>query len=93
MPSEEPEPERIHVGDIYEDCAFHPVLCTRVDYEVDKLEGISLIDGSAPRSCSLRYCGPFRLTVEDALAIKEDLEAYVASRVAEIDKPVQPDDG
>lgn len=46
----------IAVGDIYEDCALHPVLCTQVGMERvgdPELTGISLIDGSYPRSCSL----------------------------------------
>jgi hypothetical protein len=75
--------DRIKVGDIYEDCAYHPVLCTLADYEGDELAGISLIDGSSPRSCSPTHCGPVRLTVEEAVAIKQDLDAHVARKVAE----------
>jgi hypothetical protein len=75
--------DRIGVGDIYEDCAYHPVLCTLADYEGDELAGISLIDGSSPRSCSPTHCGPVRLTVDEAVAIKKDLDAYVALKVAE----------
>ena len=75
--------DRIEVGDLYEDCAYHPVLCTLADYEGDELNGISLIDGSQPRSCSPTHCGPVRLTVAEALAIKQDLSAYVAQRVGE----------
>lgn len=77
--------DRIEVGDIYEDCAYHPVLCTLADYEGDELAGISLIDGSSPRSCSPTHCGPMRLTVGEAVAIKQDLDAYVARKVAEIE--------
>lgn len=58
------------VGDIYEDCAYHPVLCISVDYENDDISGISLIDGSYPRSCSLRHCGVRKLTVEEAWQIR-----------------------
>lgn len=47
-------------GDIYEDCANHPVLCTNVDG--DDIEGMSLIDGSTPRSCSINHCGVSTLT-------------------------------
>ena len=35
----------ISVGDIYEDCSCHPVLCVSLDYEQDDISGISLIDG------------------------------------------------
>jgi hypothetical protein len=34
------------VGDIYEDCAYHPVLGIIVAFEDDIVEGISLIDGT-----------------------------------------------
>jgi hypothetical protein len=57
------------VGDIYEDCACHPVLCTAVDYENDDISGISLVDGSYPRSCSLRHCGVRKLTVLNSVEI------------------------
>ena len=36
----------LEVGDIYEDCAYHPVLCVSVDYEQDDVSGISLLDGT-----------------------------------------------
>ena len=57
-------------GDIYEDCAFHPVVCVEVNYETDDIWGVSLIDGSYPRSCSLRHCGIRKLTIEEAWKIK-----------------------
>ena len=45
-------PEALHaglgVGQIYEDCAFHPVLCTELLVDDDEMIGISLIDGSWP---------------------------------------------
>lgn len=72
-------------GDLYEDCSFHPVLCVGVNEEDDEMWGISLIDGSQPRACSLQHCGPVALTVEEAVAIKADFAAYVARRTAEID--------
>ncbi|MCB1682079.1 MAG: hypothetical protein H6858_10065 [Rhodospirillales bacterium] len=59
---------RIQPGDIYEDCAYHPCLCFGVDYEEDDIAvwGISLIDGSYPRSCSLNHCGVEKMTMEQA---------------------------
>lgn len=59
---------KIKVGDIYEDCNYHPCLCTisKGDY----LEGISLIDGSSPRSCSIIHCAPRKITLKEALEIK-----------------------
>lgn len=59
--------ERLVIGDIYEDCAYHPVLCTSVDYDEDLIEGISLIDGSEPRGCSLTHCGVVRLSVAEVI--------------------------
>ena len=58
-------------GDVYEDCAWHPVLCVSVDYENDEICGISLIDGTYPRSCSLRHCGVRKLTVEEAWEVRQ----------------------
>lgn len=69
-------------GDIYEDCAYHPVLATYVSYENDEIAGISLVDGSVPRSCSLRYCGVRRLTVREAVELR-------AARLREMRPPRQ----
>jgi hypothetical protein len=77
------------IGCIYEDCAFHPVLCTGILAEADgdaSLHGVSLLDGSAPRSCSIRHCGPALLTLDEALAIREDRGGYVERRLSEIDE-------
>lgn len=27
----------LNVGDIYEDCSYHPVLCVSIDYERDDI--------------------------------------------------------
>jgi hypothetical protein len=72
----------ISPGEIYEDCAFHPVLCTRNDGE--EIEGISLIDGSFPRSCDLRHCGVVKLSVADVLIARANWPAYMARRTAEV---------
>lgn len=61
---------KIEVGDIFEDCAYHPVLCLGVDYQDDDIWGISLIDGSYPRSCSLLHCGVRKLSLDEAWEIK-----------------------
>lgn len=57
-------------GDIYEDCAYHPVLCIGVDYTEGDIWGISLIDGSQPRSCGILHCGIRKLTLAQAWSIK-----------------------
>jgi hypothetical protein len=54
-------PGPIGPGDIYEECAFHPILCTSV--YGDEVNGISLIDATSPRSCSLTHCGVIKLTI------------------------------
>jgi hypothetical protein len=71
----------ITVGNIYEQCAYHPVLCTFKEEADDEMGGISLIDGQF-RSCSVLHCGPEPLSLSQALEIKRDLPAYVAHRVA-----------
>ncbi len=55
----------IRPGDYYEDCAFHPCLCTRV--EGDEINGVSLVDGSYPRGCSIGFCAVRKLSFEEAL--------------------------
>ncbi|MFE2470071.1 hypothetical protein [Streptomyces mirabilis] len=78
-------PNDIQVGDIYEDCSFHPVLCTAVDEVAGVvLSGVSLIDGTFPRSCDDLHCGPIRIRVEDVMAIKQDLDGYARRRRAEL---------
>lgn len=72
----------INPGDIYEDCAFHPVLCT--SRHEDEVSGISLIDATAPRSCSLTHCGVIKLTIADVLEARDDFPAYQARRRQEI---------
>ena len=59
-----PGPLVIVPGDLYEDCAYHPCLCVAV--EGMEVSGISLIDGSWPRSCDLGMCGVRKLTVAEA---------------------------
>lgn len=61
---------RLKVGDIYESCSYHPVLCLGVDYKQDTIWGISLIDGTYPRSCSLVHCGVRKLSPKQAWEIK-----------------------
>lgn len=78
-------PNGIQIGDIYEDCSFHPVLCTAVDEVAGVvLSGVSLIDGSFPRSCDALHCGPIRIRVEEVMAIKQDLEGYARRRKEEL---------
>jgi hypothetical protein len=57
-------------GDIYEDCAYHPCLC--IGSDEGTVWGISLIDGSQPRSCDLRMCGVRLLTPGEAWQIKSE---------------------
>ena len=73
-------------GDIYEDCSFHPVLCMGVDYEADDIWGVSLVDGSQPRSCSLRHCGIRKLTTDEAWKLKMEGPADPSHRAAVSDE-------
>jgi len=58
-------------GDIYENCFFHPAMCVEVNYDEDSISGVSMIDGSYPRNCSLRFCGVRKLTVAEAWEIRQ----------------------
>ena len=52
----------LNVGDVYWDCAYHPVKCTEIDD--DDVSGISLLDKSSPRYCSIKNCGVIKLNQE-----------------------------
>ncbi len=65
MPTPIKAPSDLRPGDYYEDCFFHPCLCTRVDS--DEINGISLVDGTSPRGCSVGHCGVRKLTLAEAL--------------------------
>jgi hypothetical protein len=71
----------IKPGNIYEDCAFHPVLCTFNDG--DEIRGISLIDATEPRACSIGFCGVIKLSVEDVIEARRDWPAYRLLRETE----------
>lgn len=80
------QPGPIRPGDIYEDCSFHPTLCTHVGDDGDHLSGISLIDATGPRGCSLNHCGVIKLTIDDVIAARADWPAYLARRQAEFER-------
>jgi hypothetical protein len=63
---------------------IHPVLCTSID-DGDEIGGISLIDASAPRACSLSGCAVVKLSIEDVVAARADWPAHLARRRAEFD--------
>lgn len=66
MPIEGLKPGDLQPGDIYEDCAYHPCLCLGAEPNGFEIWGISLVDGSYPRSCDLQHCGVRKLTLEEA---------------------------
>jgi hypothetical protein len=55
----------IRPGDIYEDCNYHPVICTENDR--GDLWGISMVDGTGPRGCSMFHCGPVKMDPKTAV--------------------------
>jgi hypothetical protein len=57
----------IKPGDFYEDCACHPCLCIQVEEDGNGVNGISLVDGSVGRGCSIRHCGIQKLTHDEAI--------------------------
>ena len=77
------------VGDIYEDCSYHPVLCTEAGG--GDLWGISLIDGTSPRGCSVFHCGPVKMTLDEAVQVKKEWNGngrngYILSRLRGFDE-------
>jgi hypothetical protein len=74
----------IRPGDIYEDCSYHPVLCTEIVEDGEVLTGISLIDATVPRSCSILHCGPVKLSITEVLEARRDFAAYVARRQTDV---------
>lgn len=54
----------LEIGEIYEDVFYHPCVCIgRSDYEV---WGISLVDGSYPRTVDVKVSGIQKLSPEEA---------------------------
>ncbi len=75
------------MGDIYLDCAYHPVIATEAVrfrtaqpgcWDAD-LAGVSMIDGSGPRSCSVFHCAPQKISLELALLITIHWEEFNAA--------------
>ena len=67
--------KKFKIGDIFEDCKYHPNYCTCVDG--DNINGISLLDGSYC-SCSIYHCGIRHLNLNDVLHIREiGIKRYV----------------
>lgn len=67
MPRRPTSIRELSVGAYYEDCAFHPCLCIGTDPEHGSVHGISLVDGSFPRTCDINHCGVRILTPEEAI--------------------------
>lgn len=63
--------EEFSPGDIYEDTFLHPCLCLEVDNDAGDVWGISLIDGSCPRTTSLDFSGIRKLTIKEVFEIKK----------------------
>jgi hypothetical protein len=91
---------RFKRGDIYLDCAWHPVVVLEVEtwrsgwfgpWDRD-LAGISLLDGSQPRSCSVKHCAPDKVSYPMAehivslmLCLETDLQAALGRRTAGVE--------
>lgn len=57
-------------GDLYEDAFGHPCFCVEANVAEDELWGISLIDGTCPRSTSISHDGVRKLSIKEAWDIK-----------------------
>lgn len=64
MPEQIDAPGSLRPGDFYEDPFFHPCLCLGV--EDGFAWGVSLLDGSYPRTTDLHMSGARRLTLQEA---------------------------
>jgi hypothetical protein len=82
--------QKVKVGDIYWDCAYHPVLCTEscrvknrrlFSYNHD-VAGVSLFDGSRPRSCSIEHCGVIALNADQVAWLIEFRDDWLAAEEA-----------
>lgn len=82
------QPGEIRPGDIYEDCSFRPALCTLNDG--DQIQGISLIDATAPRACSIGHCAVIKLSITDVIAARANWPTYLAHRKAEFEAEIYP---
>lgn len=65
MPLRVNGPSEVVPGDIYEDGFFHPCVCIGID-DSGCVWGISLIDGSYPRSADAYLGGVRRLSPQEA---------------------------
>ena len=72
MPTQVTLPKDLAPGDYYEDCFYHPCLCTEVAFSGGDMaiSGVSLVDGSYPRGCSVPGCEVRKLTLHEALVWK-----------------------
>lgn len=70
MPKRLESYKQIGPGDFFEDCAYHPCICVSVNAEDDEILGISLVDGSYPRACSVKHCGLQLLSLEEVMIWK-----------------------
>lgn len=60
--------KQIEIGDFYEDAFFHPCLCMGKDETM--VWGISLVDGSYPRTVDFGMTDVLILTAEEAIRWK-----------------------
>lgn len=80
--------DEFKIGDIYTDVFDHPTLCMEVEIEDDDicLSGISLFDGTYPRSCSVLHSAPEKISFEEAWKRKLEFEKAKRPKHCKIDK-------
>lgn len=62
---------KIKPGDVYEDASRHPCLCLGASEDGRDIWGISLVDGSYPRSCDPELQRTRKLSLDEAWAWRE----------------------
>lgn len=61
-------------GDLFEDCAVHPCICTIGNEDGgDMISGISLVNGREV-FCSVTCCGLRPITIDEVMPLRERIE-------------------
>jgi hypothetical protein len=68
----------ILAGEIYEDCLHHPMLCLEANPQL--VTGISLFDGSGPKSCSTHRCRPRKMRPAEVAVRIQNRERWVKAQ-------------
>jgi hypothetical protein len=60
------QPGSLQVGQFFENCSFHPCVCSSVDEAGVQVEGVSLVNGGIG-CCNVQHCGLRLLRPDEAV--------------------------